>query len=44
MEALLRYAGTLPGSVDAAYAALRDLGFEVEVSVWVWACSCLGGR
>jgi hypothetical protein len=35
MEPLLRHAGTLPGSVDAAYAALRDLGFEVEVSGWV---------
>lgn len=31
LEPLLRHAGTLPGSVDAAYAALRDLGQEVEV-------------
>lgn len=31
MEALLRHAGTLPGSVDAAFAALRDLGLEVEM-------------
>jgi hypothetical protein len=30
MELLLRFAGTQPGSVDAAYAALRDLGLEVR--------------
>lgn len=31
MEGLLRHAGTLPGSVDAAFAALRDLGLEVSM-------------
>jgi hypothetical protein len=31
MEGLLRHAGTLPGSIDAAFAALRDLGLEVEM-------------
>ena len=33
MEGLLRHAGTLTGSgcVEAAYAALRDLGLEVEL-------------
>lgn len=31
MEGLLRHAGTLPGSIDAAFAALRDLGLEVSM-------------
>mmetsp|Transcript_28245 Transcript_28245/g.33481 ORF Transcript_28245/g.33481 Transcript_28245/m.33481 type:complete len:410 (-) Transcript_28245:222-1451(-) len=31
MEGLLRYAGTQSGSIDAAFAALRDLGCEVEM-------------
>ena len=31
MEELLRKAGTLPGSVDAAYGALRDLRLECEI-------------
>jgi hypothetical protein len=31
MEGLLRHAGKWPGAVDAAFAALRDLGLEVEM-------------
>jgi hypothetical protein len=31
METLLRRAGGMSGSVDAAFAALRDLGLEVEM-------------
>jgi hypothetical protein len=31
MEGLLRKAGTQSGSIDAAFAALRDLGLEVEM-------------
>lgn len=31
MEGLLRRAGGISGSVDAAFAALRDLGLEVEM-------------
>ena len=34
MEQLLRHAGTLPGSVDAAFAALRDLGIVVEMTTY----------